>query len=292
VTLAGDGEELGFEEAVLTTLEIRHLTLRVGQMHAAFGRHNRLHTHAFPFLTAPQPWRVLLGPEGLVDPGLSAELLLPLPFYTEVTAQVFRGEWTPFEGGVPDDPTTPADEAVPDRRRDEDLGALGHLKTLFDLSDSSTIEVGGSWLGGRNGHGGWTHVVGADLTVKWRPVEAERYRGVDWTSELLWVSRGHAPAAEDTGALGAYSAVRAQLAQRFWLQVRGSVLEHRRGTRPERCAARRSSPSSRASSPRFACSTPWRGRGATGPSTRVSRRPSSRSAASVALVLTWKKDDP
>lgn len=230
VTLAGDAEEIGFEEAFLTTLEIPRLTIRAGKFHAAFGRHNLLHTHAYPFVTAPQPWRALLGAEGLVDAGLSADLLLPLPFFAELNAQVFRGEWTPFEGSVPDDPMTPRDESIPDRRRDEDLAYLGHAKALFDLSDSSTLELGGSFLGGRNGFGRASLVAGGDLTFKWRPVEAERYRGFDWTTEVLWVKKGGDPDGRPVG--GGTSTLRAQFAQRWWIQARGSVLGVPRGDGP------------------------------------------------------------
>jgi hypothetical protein len=230
VTLAGNAEEIGFEEAYLTTLELPRLTIRAGKFHANFGRHNLLHTHAYPFVTAPQPWRALLGAEGLVDAGISADLLLPLPFFAELNAQVFQGEWAPFEGSVPDDPMTPADESVPDRRRDEDLAYLGHGKTLFDLSESSTLELGGSFLGGRDGFGRPSLVAGGDLTFKWRPVEAERYRGFDWTTEVLWAKKGSTPGGRPVG--GGTSAVRAQFAQRWWLQARGSVLGVPRGDGP------------------------------------------------------------
>ncbi|HEX6766724.1 MAG TPA: hypothetical protein VF103_14620, partial [Polyangiaceae bacterium] len=67
VAIAGNADQIGFEEAYVTTLEIPRVTFRAGQMHATVGRHNLLHTHAFPFLTAPLPWRALLGPEGLAD---------------------------------------------------------------------------------------------------------------------------------------------------------------------------------------------------------------------------------
>lgn len=222
VVLAGNLDEVGFEEAYLTTLELPRITIRGGLFPAALGRHSPLHTHAFPFLTAPLPWRQLIGPEGLRDPGVSVDVLLPLPFYAEINAQAFRGDWAPFEGGVQDDPTTPADETVADKRRPEDFAYVGHLKTLFDLSDSSTLEVGGSYVGGRNGFGGVTSVVGGDVTFKWRPVEAERYRGLDWTTEYLLVNRADAPDSRTSG--GAYTAVRYQFDQRWWAQARGAVM--------------------------------------------------------------------
>ena len=221
VTLAGNTEEIGFEEAFVSTLEIPRLTLRAGQMKAALGRHNLLHTHAFPFLTAPLPWRALIGPEGLNDPGISAEVLLPLPFYAELTAQAFAGEWLPFETG---------DDDLPDARRDRDLAYLGHLKTLFELGEAATLELGASYLGGRNAFGGVTNALGGDITLKWRPLEAERYQGFEWTTEYLWVERGGAPADHTRG--GGYSAVRYQFAQRFWVQARGALLGLPAGDEP------------------------------------------------------------
>jgi hypothetical protein len=223
VAIAGNADEIGFEEAYITTLEIPRVTFRAGQMHATVGRHNLLHTHAFPFLTAPLPWRALLGPEGLADPGVSADVLLPLPFYTEITAQVFQGEWGLFEGSIPDDPaTTLIDESVPDRRHNADFGYVGHLKTLFDLSDSTTLEPGVSYVGGRNGFGGLTSLVAGDLTFRWKPIEAERYLGFDWTTEYAWIERENAPTDRRLG--GGFTAVRFQFAQRWWLQARGAVL--------------------------------------------------------------------
>jgi hypothetical protein len=222
VALTGNAEQIGFEEAFLSTLEIPRLTLRAGQMKASLGRHNLLHTHAYPFITAPLPWRALLGPEGLSGPGVSGDLLLPLPFYAEVTAQAFTGEWLPFEGSIADNPRTARDEAVPDLRYDRDLAYLGHLKTLFDLSDSTTLELGASYIGGRNGFGGMTNVVAGDVTFKWKPIEAERYEGFDWTTEYIWIERGRAPVDRSRG--GGYSAVRYQFAQRWWVQARGAIL--------------------------------------------------------------------
>lgn len=221
-TLAATEDEIGFEEAFLSTTEIPRLTLRAGQMYANIGRHNILHTHAFPFLTAPLPWRVLFGPEPLKDPGVSLDVLLPLPFFAEINAQIFDGDWAPLAGSMVDDPATAADETAPDARRDRDLAYVGHLKTLFDLSASSTLELGGSYVGGRNGFGKWTHVIAGDMTLKWRPITAERYTSVDWTTEYVYVDRGGAPTDGEVG--GAYTSLRYQFGQRWWVQARGALL--------------------------------------------------------------------
>jgi hypothetical protein len=220
VMLAGNLDGVAFEEAYLSTLSLPRLTIRAGQLPANLGRHNPLHTHAFPFLTAPLPWRVLLGPDGLRDPGVSLDVLLPLPFFAEVNAQAFRGDWRPFAGQAPTG--SGALGSPPDLRHDQDLAYLGHLKLLFDLGEPTTLELGGTYLAGRNAFGELTQLAAADLTLKWRPIEAERYTGLEWTTEYLWQDRHGA--AVDRRRGGGYTALRYQFAQRFWVQARGALL--------------------------------------------------------------------
>lgn len=235
ITIAADTSEIGVEEAMLTTLDLPWVTMRGGLIMAALGRHNRHHTHAYPFITAPLPWRELLGPEGLKDPGISAEILLPLPFYLEFIGQVFRGEWAPFQGELEDDATTPQDESQPDFRQERDFVYLGHLKALFELGDTATLEVGASYLGGRNGFGRWSNVAGANLSIKWKPLESERYLELDWTSEFLWVHRPGAP--ENVRRGGGYTSLRFQFARRWWVQARGAMLGLPKGDQPVRWRA-------------------------------------------------------
>lgn len=225
MVLTASAEEIGFEEAYVTTLELPRVNIRGGLIKAAFGRHNQLHTHAFPFLTGPLPWRAVLGPEGIAAPGVSFDVLLPLPFYAEVNAQVlddhFGETWGILSNPTPDDPDTPNDESL-DRRKLEDLAYVGHLKTLFELSSSSTLELGASYVGGRNAFGGWTSLVGGDVTVKWRPLTAERYTSFDWLTEYFWVDRPRAPGEDPIG--GAQTHLRYQFAQQWWVQGRVAVL--------------------------------------------------------------------
>ncbi len=200
LTLAAHEGEIGFEEAFVSTTSVPSVTIRAGQMFAAFGRHNRLHTHTFPFLTAPLPARQVLGADGLRGMGASVEVLLPLPFYAEVIGQVFDAEW---------DLIGEAEQL--------DLRYLGHLTTLFDLGVPTTLELGGSYVGGPNGEDEVAHLVGGDITLKWRPSGAAIYRGLEWASEVIWADEGH-----ETD-LGFWSGLRAQVARRWWVQGRGAA---------------------------------------------------------------------
>jgi len=201
--LAAHGDEIGFEEAYLSTLAVPHVTIRAGRLFASFGKHNRLHTHTFPFVTAPLPARELLGAEGLRGDGVSFDVLVPLPFYTELVVQAFSADWEPMG------------EAEP-----EDLRYLAHLTTLFDLGAPTTLEIGATFATGRNDIDERTDLIGADLTVKWRPLERSD-RELSWTTELVWVDR-HDPDTEADGGL--WSGVRAQLHRQWWLQGRGALL--------------------------------------------------------------------
>ncbi len=216
LTFAAHGEEMHFEEAFFTTLDLPRVTVRGGRMYASFGRHNALHTHAFPLLGAPLPWRTLLGIDGLNDVGLSAAVLLPLPFFAELVIEVFDGQMTPFAPAEPE----PGSEPI-DVREFWDLAWIGRLRTVFDVGETSAIEFGGTWLGGRGAGGGVTQVMGADVTFKRPP--AGRLRGGAWHAgvEVLAV---HRPDDHEPWQGGAFAAAGHQLSGRWWLRARGALL--------------------------------------------------------------------
>ncbi len=150
------------EELYAETNEIPRFTFKVGKFKAAFGRHNLLHSHAFPFIDVPLVNAMLLGgDDGLNDVGLSAAYLLPTErWYSEVTAQYLRGGGTNTEFRPPSS---------------NDGVALFHYKSLFDISESATVEAGVSYAYGANSTLSFTNLQGADLTFKWRPVNGGKY---------------------------------------------------------------------------------------------------------------------
>jgi hypothetical protein len=158
------------EEAYAETDRIPSTTLRIGKFKAAFGKHNPLHTHAFPFVDAPVVNSALLGSEGLNDVGVSAAVLLPFGWFSEVTGQYLRGEGENEEFNS----ATPGDGV-----------GVGHWKNLWDLSDSMTMEAGASYAFGNNSLGGDTSLIGADLTFKWRPVAGGKYHSWILGSEYI-----------------------------------------------------------------------------------------------------------
>ena len=118
------------EEVYIDSTFIPNLTLRAGKFYGLFGKHNSLHTHAFPFIDAPLVNQALLG-DGLNAPGVSASYLIPTPFFSEMTIQGF-----------------------------ENFKTLAHLRSLFDVNEDSTLEIGFS------GVTKWAYA--ADVTYKHR----------------------------------------------------------------------------------------------------------------------------
>ena len=157
------------EEVYADSNVVESVTFKAGKFYAALGKHNSLHTHAFPFIQPPLTNDKLLG-NGVNDAGLSAAILLPSSWFDELTFQYLRGQngMTEFSSPSPG-------------------GGLGvvHWKNLVDLTDATTMEVGVSYVSGGNSYSATTTLSGADLTFKWRPSDGGRYKSLLWATEYL-----------------------------------------------------------------------------------------------------------
>jgi hypothetical protein len=198
-------EEVGVEEGYITfpTLPGGFLA-KVGKMREAFGRVNTEHPHTLPFADLPLISRNLLGGEALNDSGLSLSRLLPVPgFFLEATGQVYRGESDVFK--------------APTRG---DLQYVGRLRGYQDISESTNLDVGGSIAYGNNGvtADSKTRLIGADLTLRYRPLRRSIYTSVLVRGEAVW-SRREDPAGT-VDAFGAYGYLGYQFARRWTAGVR------------------------------------------------------------------------
>jgi hypothetical protein len=204
------------EEVYLETISLPVVTLKVGKFKLALGKHNQLHTHAFPFIDAPLIHQALLGDEGVNEVGLSAAALIPASWYSELIVQGFS----------PTNDTLFNDTASGTPTRSGDVGALVRWKNLLDLSDDLTAELGLGGLEGKNGLRETASVLAGDLTFKWRPSEGGKYQALIWSTEYL---RGRHPIslldpATGTSTInrlgGIASWVQYQFAERWWVQAR------------------------------------------------------------------------
>lgn len=198
-------EEVGVEEGYITfpTLPGGFL-MKVGKMREAFGRVNTEHPHTLPFADLPLISRNLLGGEALSDSGISVARLVPIPwFFLEATGQVYSGSSDLFQ--------------APTRG---DLQYVGRLRAYQDINESTNLDVGGSIAYGNNGvtADSKTRLLGADATLRWRPLQRSIYTSVLARGEAVW-SRREEPAGT-VSAFGAYGYLGYQFARRWTAGVR------------------------------------------------------------------------
>lgn len=209
--------ETELEEGYVTSEELpydllpRNTSLKLGKFLPFFGKHNLLHAHQFPFIDQPLVNQSVFGAEGLKEPGASVAYLLPSPWFSELTFQGLAGE----NDGL----FRFTDDA---KRR----GAyLGHWKNFFDLSDSATLEVGNSYIAGKNSDSRHrlSQAAGLDLTLKWRPLQMATEKALIWQSEYLYFTRDRGREPFTRGG-GMYSSLQHQFARRWWIQGRYDLL--------------------------------------------------------------------
>lgn len=197
------------EEAFAESNVIADVTLKIGKFKGFMGKHNLLHTHAYAFIDAPLANTLLLGDEGLNDAGVSAAILLPSSWFSELTLQYLRGKGENAEFKSP----SPGDSV-----------GLVHWKNLFDVSDVLTMEIGLSGAGGTNSFRKTTSLTGADLTFKWRPSEGGLYRSLSWATEYLGRTQSQ-DGLDDEKSAGLASWVQYQFAERWAVLYRYDTLK-------------------------------------------------------------------
>jgi len=194
-------QTVNVEETIAEILVAQNLSFKAGKFYSSFGKHNRLHTHAFPFIDPPLVNEDIFGEEGLNEIGVGLSYLLPLPYFSELSFQFLEG----------------SNDVQFNGKLNDDFLYLANLKNLWDLTDDVTLEAGGSFATGKNDVNSrdydTTYVSGADLTFKWKPGGRERHQTLIWQTEFLTSSR-------DQVRAGAYTMVQYQFARSWWIQGR------------------------------------------------------------------------
>ena len=185
------------------------LLVKVGKMRAAFGKVNTLHTHVLPWTDRPLvTYNLMGGEDGISDVGVSVAKILPLrSFFLEATGQVFHGtSGDVFQSGA----------------RDE-LTYVAHLKGYQDLSESTNLEVGGSYARGYANpvlvrpvvdERFTSNLFGVDATFRWKPLQRALYHSFIARSELVWNQRDEP--GFDQAAFGYYVSGDYQFARRWF----------------------------------------------------------------------------
>jgi hypothetical protein len=198
ITFGEHGVDL--EEGYLTLTALpAGLQVKVGKMRAAFGKVNTLHNHVLPWTDRPLMTQNLVGGEdGIDDAGLSLSRILPAPkgIFLEGTAQIFRGD----------------SENIFQANRRNDVSTVEHLRAYHDITESTNIDIGGSFARGHSAFGdGSNQLVGLDATLRWKPLQRSIYRSFVGRGEFVWARTTVDPflvtgGLPDQGATGRYVA--------------------------------------------------------------------------------------
>jgi len=214
-TLTSDGEGVSIESAYLTTLKMPfRLQAQIGKFQVPFGLDNTYHTHSSPFVERPLINDALFGGEAWSDIGVSVSWLAPLPWYLTVTAGGFDG----------------AGDGLFQSDRNGDYAGFGRIENLFDLGDSATFRVGGSYAWGPTLLNSDTTAIpseyvidqlwGADVQLKVRPPKYLRTRGLVLQAEYLEQRYQRDDGSLDERRPGYYVLALGQVSQFWWLQAR------------------------------------------------------------------------
>jgi hypothetical protein len=157
--------------------------VKAGKMRASFGRVNQFHNHTLPWVDRPLVQFNLLGGSleeadvGIKDAGISVSHIIPAPggLFLEATGELFRGD----------------SGSLFHSSRRSDLSTVAHLRAYHDLTESTNLEVGGSYARGHNDLGSAfiTQLYGVDATLRWRPLRRAIYHSFAARAELYWSRR-------------------------------------------------------------------------------------------------------
>jgi hypothetical protein len=205
IGVSPEGAEL--EEGYVTFTALPgNLLLKVGKLRAQFGKVNTLHTHAVPYTDRPLVTENLVGgEEGLSDSGLSLSHLIQMPaIFLEATAEVYQGNSAVYQ--------------TSERSR---LNYVGRLRAYRDLTESTNLDLGGSFSHGPTdiGENLNKRLYGVDLTLRYRPLRRAIYRRLNLRTELIW-SRQELPGALHASAFGFYGLGEYQFARRWYVGAR------------------------------------------------------------------------
>jgi hypothetical protein len=214
VTFGSEKGDVGIEEGYITFLTLPgDLVAKAGKFKAAFGKVNTEHPHVRQYADTPLAVLNLLGGEGINDSGISVARLIPMPseVFLEATAQLLRG----------------TSENLFEAHTRNDLEPLFHLKAYRDLSESTNLELGGSWTRGNGVDGPGLHatLAGVDLTVRWKPLRRGLYRSIFVRGEWMRSEREKAAGAT-VRADGWYALGQAQLGRRWFAGWRHDESDH------------------------------------------------------------------
>jgi hypothetical protein len=220
------GTDEGFEveeAAIVTTSLPYNLTAKAGRFFADFGRLSSRHDHDLPFVNRPIVLDNYVNGESQAT-GVEVSYLAPMDQYLTLTAGMYNKIGAENER---------VDNAVP-----RGIGEFTYLvkpAMSFDLSDSSSLEVGAT-LAFTPIENSFTDADGVeqirsgkpryladlDITYRYIPLESAQYQGLMWGTEILLNSEQSNfgddvnPDLRRVNAFGFYSYLEAKMTRRYY----------------------------------------------------------------------------
>jgi hypothetical protein len=199
-SFAPEGVEV--EEGFITFTSLPGgLLAKVGKFREQIGKVNTMHAHVLPWVDEPLVLKNLLGAEeGISDSGISVSKLILNPwFFMEATGEVYQGNAGLFQS-----------------HERSDLSWVGRVRGYRDVTESTNIDLGGSFAHGHNDAGPdfTTRLFSLDATVRYRPLRRAIYRRLIGRTELFWSKREQDLG--DASAFGMYASGEYQFGRRWF----------------------------------------------------------------------------
>jgi hypothetical protein len=200
ISFAPEGVEVEEGFITFTTLP-GGLLAKVGKMREQIGKVNTMHAHVLPWVDEPIVLGNLLGePEGISDSGISVSKLILNPwFFLEATGEVYQGTAGTFQS-----------------HERSQVSWVGRVRGYRDITESTNLDVGGSFAHGYNDAGPdfTTKLFTLDATVRYRPLQRAIYRRFIGRTELFWSNRDQDLSA--VHSFGMYGSGEYQFARRWF----------------------------------------------------------------------------
>ncbi|MBN2755322.1 MAG: hypothetical protein JXR81_10755 [Candidatus Goldbacteria bacterium] len=188
------------EEAYATFANLPFSTgLKAGRKLVDFGRINHIHSHEWLFLGAPLAYGSFLGEHSLAGDGASIDMLLPLPFFINVQAGIYRVSSAHSH--------EEAEESEEHHHAFSPAGEIYNARvwSSFAPAESAEIELGLSGLKGTGAHYlehmDRIQMTGADFTFKFWP---SAYSRLMVLAEAVYLKREVPPGTFESWGAYAY----------------------------------------------------------------------------------------
>jgi len=169
VTITGADGSMAVEEGYITSKLDYGLSAKSGRKFLPVGRVNGLHPHALVYADRPNALVNIFGPEIFVGDGV----LLDKPWFVGDSIQTLTASYFSTTNDVAFDPTANAQYA-----------GLTRWTGVWDSSELSTLELGASYVQGKNGLSAQAKTQITDAHLAWKYNDLDAF-GVNIESEWL-----------------------------------------------------------------------------------------------------------